>query len=1648
MEFNDDQDEDKKKEEEDDIINNQDLKPTNTQRRYQKMKTTHLSSFPTLISIKENPQTEKIEEKKDLDKKLWIPDEDSQNCYNCGSKFFSLFNRKHHCRVCGNIFCKSCLETFYEINIYNERQELKVCAYCLEKKRELNKILKNNLVEIIDDKGKKIFKTKTWDYVINKEQNKKNLEKFCGFNKSESKLLKEFHSNLDKNYETLLKRMVSQVLNEKTDKLRFPNLVEDWEIKIYNMTNKVINNLSPTFLNLNDSININDYLKIKTIEFRNQSKCEVIDGYAMKKNVCSKYMRNSILNPKILLLKGPLEGLRINRGTSNLTNNLVTKSSAIEAYIEIIRKKIEELSPQIILVEGNVLQKFQNFFSMDRMNISVVHKVNIKKLNRIARCVNSFIVPSPDLLDKNIVLGSCAKFEIQKIKKSMSVENKNNILHMKQDDYYLMRFEGCGKILFNTVILSGPNKDELKELKKLMKVIVKTARYLYCQKFLLKYFNMLYEPSLLNENEEQKEKNRKRRLNRRKSSIYREDNYLFGFDTEIINEKSNEFECIYMNLQNKNKTDLLNNTSLRTTILPQNEQDKNNINNMNMTSLKEKEVLKSTPTQCSACSYTMNAYSTAEDEEKTLGQNILSFLEEAKEKCEKCGDSKLNHTSFIYKNNGRIKISIYNLNEQVNLIDKISDYLGLNENININMVNTGKKKEIEGDEIYSYGFCEQCNQIVTPLVKLPEEILNYSATKFYQNILYNKNLINFGDEKVNILNIEIQKDIFDLNDNIAYNCRKQKHLHFKDISRIFMTKNGVVKFRYEDIIKYKILGSQLNTNAEYYIKYNKETKIKEIAGDKMLTLNALEALKNKFIFHKNVVENLKSDNIPDLISKTKKVVDDAIDMVEELKKKNDQIFGDANEYENIFIYNNNLRKYLLKIMNIKIISNKLLKEIKRIIKLIFYEEIDEINKKAQEEKSAIELSPKSGQEDGNNIINTKTISENIKNKESQEILKEKILNQEEEKDENNNKLDLNIKSKAISAPLIKNITIKNDNKEKDNDNDNRFNMSNSSSMSDTEENEDENNENNQGENLILNKDSLEINDKTENKINSTENKEINLKIEEKEKIKDETSNNKLPDLSLKKSIFSISFFNTNPELKEKFNEKYNLCLNELNKYISNIIDLDKNECITKIISKLNYYDKNHSTYSTEVNDEDLCSVITYALTSDQYLDSVKIDNKNGLNEIKSEFINNDMSNDVDNDLFCETSLLYDKDKVKFSLGNLSDEKISQILKNELINKENTKCNFEVKYNPSSVFNEVFEKKSKKANKNNTNSKINYTDFNQKLYSMNSELKNTKNDTKKICKQKYEEIKKRFGFPKPETFEEEKLPQTEIKVTTYYTKHFESFRILYGASYFDFLHSIIKSEEWSSVTGGKSKAHFFKSWDEKYVVKCLEEREFNMFIESCFHYFVHNNKYFFFKMPSSLVKVVGAYKIKINSTKKSVIYCVIMENLNYLIKTKNANIVTYDLKGSEINRYIKTKENSTVLMDTNFMEDFGGEPLALDQKIYTLFLCAISNDKKICRNMGVMDYSLLCIIIDYNEEENKEEKEEEKYLKKIFNKGDNEGKVQFIRLGILDYFRKYTGEKQIETLYKTIINFNTPTVINPKKYDERFFKKLSSYFIGS
>lgn len=41
----------------------------------------------------------------------WTPDSQSNYCTSCQSPFDPLFKRKHHCRLCGNVFCDDCSNT-------------------------------------------------------------------------------------------------------------------------------------------------------------------------------------------------------------------------------------------------------------------------------------------------------------------------------------------------------------------------------------------------------------------------------------------------------------------------------------------------------------------------------------------------------------------------------------------------------------------------------------------------------------------------------------------------------------------------------------------------------------------------------------------------------------------------------------------------------------------------------------------------------------------------------------------------------------------------------------------------------------------------------------------------------------------------------------------------------------------------------------------------------------------------------------------------------------------------------------------------------------------------------------------------------------------------------------------------------------------------------------------------------------------------------------------------------------------------------------------------------------------------------------------------------------------------------------------------
>eukprot|EP01084_Bolivina_argentea_P289066 496273_1 len=68
-------------------------------------------------AIKINYIERYLEHGKDTRAMEWIPDDRRTFCqYSDCSKKFSMINRKHHCRFCGDIFCDSCSQLRISIN--------------------------------------------------------------------------------------------------------------------------------------------------------------------------------------------------------------------------------------------------------------------------------------------------------------------------------------------------------------------------------------------------------------------------------------------------------------------------------------------------------------------------------------------------------------------------------------------------------------------------------------------------------------------------------------------------------------------------------------------------------------------------------------------------------------------------------------------------------------------------------------------------------------------------------------------------------------------------------------------------------------------------------------------------------------------------------------------------------------------------------------------------------------------------------------------------------------------------------------------------------------------------------------------------------------------------------------------------------------------------------------------------------------------------------------------------------------------------------------------------------------------------------------------------------------------------------------------
>lgn len=83
-----------------------------------------------LFGFYHNSKKNKDHTKGVISKEYWMKDDSAKECFTCG-KTFNTFRRRHHCRICGQIFCNSCT-----LSIPGERfgytGTMRVCNNCYE----------------------------------------------------------------------------------------------------------------------------------------------------------------------------------------------------------------------------------------------------------------------------------------------------------------------------------------------------------------------------------------------------------------------------------------------------------------------------------------------------------------------------------------------------------------------------------------------------------------------------------------------------------------------------------------------------------------------------------------------------------------------------------------------------------------------------------------------------------------------------------------------------------------------------------------------------------------------------------------------------------------------------------------------------------------------------------------------------------------------------------------------------------------------------------------------------------------------------------------------------------------------------------------------------------------------------------------------------------------------------------------------------------------------------------------------------------------------------------------------------------------------------------------------------------------------------
>ncbi|KAI9453676.1 hypothetical protein F5148DRAFT_459148 [Russula earlei] len=264
---------------------------------------------------------------------------------------------------------------------------------------------------------------------------------------------------------------------------------------------------------------------------------------------------------------------------------------------------------------------------------------------------------------------------------------------------------------------------------------------------------------------------------------------------------------------------------------------------------------------------------------------------------------------------------------------------------------------------------------------------------------------------------------------------------------------------------------------------------------------------------------------------------------------------------------------------------------------------------------------------------------------------------------------------------------------------------------------------------------------------------------------------------------------------------------------------------------------------------------------------------------------------------------------------------------------------------------------------------------------------------------------------------------KFSCTVYYAKQFDALRRRCGVEDV-FVRSMAKCEPWKAQ-GGKSRSNFWKTSDDRFIVKTLVNAwnvtDLQVLIDLAPSYFMHMGSTA--SRPSILTKLLGFYTVEIRHLETGTVQTkadlLVMENLFYGHKPTK----TFDLKGIQ-GRKVKASSNtsaSKTLFDSEWIEGQQRALTLVDPISKVIFQEAVRADCDFLERSNIMDYSLLLGV----DEERKQ-----------------------VHCGLVDTIGSYTFAKTLEYKAKGLSKEGKDiTVVPPHEYEERFVSAMESYFMA-